>query len=100
MRTISPDILPTAVLETCYSLGSLIKATRKARGLTQIALCESTGISRNTLVEIEHGSPRVQIAHWLVVLDSLGLLENLTRSASPLNMGLIAKAVAQPRSAA
>ena len=100
MRTISADILPTTVLETCYALGSLVKATRKARGLTQITLCESTGISRNTLVEIEHGSPKVQFAHWLVVLDSLGLLENLTRSASALNMGLIAKAVARPRSPA
>ena len=97
MRTISPDILPTTVLETCYSLGSLVKATRKARGLTQIMLCESTGISRNTLVEIEHGSPRVQFAHWLVVLESLELLENITKNISAANMGLIAKAVTQPR---
>lgn len=99
MRAITSDALPSSVLEACYSLGSLIRATRKARGLTQVALCEGTGISRNTLVEIEHGSPRVQIAHWFVVLDSLGLLETLTKSASAINMGLIAKAVSQPRSA-
>lgn len=99
MRAISPDILPASVLETCYTLGNLVKATRKARGLTQLALCESAGIGRSTLVEIEHGSPKVQFVYWLLVLESLGLLENLTKSASAVNMGLIAKAVAQPRSA-
>lgn len=97
MRAISPDILPTSVLETCYTLGKLVTASRKARGLTQRALCESAGIGRSTLLEIEHGSPKVQFAHWLVVLESLELLENLTKNVSAANMGLIAKAVTQPR---
>lgn len=97
MRALSPDLLPTSVLETCYTLGKLVTASRKARGLTQRALCESAGIGRSTLLEIEHGSPKVQFAHWLVVLESLGLLENLTKNISAANMGLIAKAVTQPR---
>jgi transcriptional regulator with XRE-family HTH domain len=97
MRAITPDILPTAVLETCYTLGKLVMATRKARGLTQRALCESAGIGRTTLLEIEHGSPRVQFAYWLLALESLGLLENLTKNISAAHMGLIANAVTQAR---
>lgn len=90
-------MLPTSVLETCYTLGNFVMASRKAGGLTQRALCESAGIGRSTLLEIEHGSPKVQFAHWLVVLESLGLLENLTKNISAANMALIAKAVTQPR---
>jgi len=97
MRAISPDVLPTSVLETCYTLGKLVTASRKASGLTQRTLCESAGIGRSTLLEIEHGSPKVQFAHWLVVMESLGLLENLTKNISTANMGLIAKAITQPR---
>ena len=91
-------MLPASVLEASYSLGKLIRATRKARGLTQSSLCLSVGIGRNTLVEIEHGSPKVQFVYWLLVLESLGLLETLLRYPSATNMGLIARAVAQPRS--
>jgi len=98
MQTLTPDMLPASVLEASYSLGNLIRATRKARGLTQHSLCQSVGIGRNTLVEIEHGSPKVQFVYWLLVLESLGLLETLPRNPSAANMGLIAKAVVQPRS--
>ena len=98
MRPISPNNLPISVLETCYTLGKLVAASRKARGLTQFELSETAGIGCSTLREIEHGSPKVQFVYWLVVMESLGLLEHLTKSASATNMGLIAKAVTQPRS--
>lgn len=99
MRTLSADQLPTSVLEACFTLGNRVRASRKARGLTQQALCASAGLARSTLLEIENGSPRVQFAYWLLVLESLGLLESLTQTILPAEMALVTKAVPRPRRA-
>lgn len=95
MRSVQPEDLPDDVLQTSFALGQLITATRKARGLSQDALCTSVKIGRSTLVEIEHGSPKVQFVHWLVVLEALGLLE---QGVPGLPMKQIAAAVRQPKS--
>lgn len=84
MRAISPDTLPVPVLEASYSLGKLLAAARKAQGLSQTELCGLVDIGLSTLVEIEHGPPKVQLAYWLTVLEQLGLLESITRSISAL----------------
>ena len=97
MRAIHPEDLPTEVLETSFGLGKLVAATRKSRGMTQADLCEITGIGRTTLLEIEHGSPRVQFAHWLSALHALDLLGNISNTISAADMGRIAQAVKQPR---
>jgi transcriptional regulator with XRE-family HTH domain len=93
MRAITPDSLPTEVLETSYSLGQLILATRKAQGMSQESLCESADIGRSTLVQIERGSPRVQFAHWLSVLHALDLLQLIRPGVPPAELGRIARAV-------
>lgn len=99
MRNISPQDLPLAVLETSYALGQLITATRKSMGLSQSELCLSARIGRSTLNEIEHGSPKVQFAHWLVVLESLGLLDVIQPGKIPgLTLRQIAKSIPSPRS--
>ena len=99
MRNISPEDLPLAVLETSYTLGQLITATRKSMGLSQSELCVSARIGRSTLNEIEHGSPKVQFAHWLVVLESLGLLDVIQPSKIPgLTLRQIAKSIPLSRS--
>lgn len=74
MREIIPETLPRSVLEFTYATGILIADTRKRKGMTQKELAEVAGIGRNTLLEIEKGSPKVQMAHWLSVLDQLDLL--------------------------
>lgn len=78
MREITPDNLPRAVLEFTYATGVLIADIRKRKGMTQKELAEAAGIGRNTLIEIEKGSPKVQMAHWLSVLDQLELLQFMT----------------------
>ncbi len=93
MRTITPETLDIEVLETGYSLGKLIAASRKAQGITQTELCGLAGVGRSTLVEIEHGSPKVQFAHWMQVMHKLGLLAHLTSSVSAFHLGQIANAV-------
>jgi transcriptional regulator with XRE-family HTH domain len=97
MRTITPDQLPLAVLETSYRLGKLVAGTRKARRLSQQVLCEQAGLGRNTLAEIERGSPRVQFVYWLLVLDALGLLDNLNSVQSAADVGRIADALPRTR---
>lgn len=74
MREITPESLPRPVLEFTYATGILIADIRKRKGMTQKELAEVAGIGRNTLVEIEKGSPKVQMAHWLCVLHQLDLL--------------------------
>lgn len=97
MRAISPDTLPVAVLEASYVLGKLAAASRKAAKISQVELCSRVGISRQTLNQIEQGSPRVQLAHWLVVLDHFGLMDSLVRSLSASQAGQIAEAMPRSR---
>lgn len=97
MRAISPDTLPSPVLEAGYLLGKRIAAVRKARGLSQRAVSEGAGVGRSTLVEIEHGSPKVQFVHWLLVLDYLGVLDSLTQGISATEMGLLSDAIPRSR---
>lgn len=95
MRAITADSLPTGVLDVCETWARLIVAARKAQGLSQDELRQDAGISRSTLVEIEAGSPRVQFAHWLVVLDRLDLLDAF-RSVPAAQLSAIASAVKLP----
>ena len=97
MRTISADELPVPVLETSYMLGKLISGTRKALGLSQQVLSERANVGRSTLVEIEHGSPKVQFVYWLLVLEELGLIDTLTKGVSATSLGLLATAVPRSR---
>lgn len=99
MRGILPDELPHSVLEASYRLGKLVAGARKARRLSQLELCELAGLGRNTLREIENGSPRVQFVYWLLVLDALGLLDSLNSAQSAVDMGRIADALPRPRRA-
>ncbi|WP_059751193.1 helix-turn-helix domain-containing protein [Thiobacillus denitrificans] len=99
MRSITPDQLPLSVLEASYRLGKLVAGTRKARRLTQQALCEQAGLGRNTLAEIERGSPRVQLVYWLLVLEALDLLGNLNHALSAADVGRLADSLPRARRA-
>lgn len=83
MREITPESLPRPVLEFTYATGILIANIRKRKGMTQKELAEAAGIGRNTLVEIEKGSPKVQMAHWLSVLYQLDLLSFISSWPGP-----------------
>lgn len=80
MRKLTPESLPLPVLEAGYSLGRLVLSERKAQGYSQESLALAAEVSRSTIVQIERGSPRVQFAHWLCVLETLGILDSLIRS--------------------
>lgn len=68
-------------------LGSRIRQARKARGLTQVALARSAGISRETLIQLESGLARdLGVAKILRLLRIVGLelvvVDALTRSST------------------
>jgi transcriptional regulator with XRE-family HTH domain len=54
-------------------IGKLIRQTRKAQGLSGLALAERAGISRNTLGALEAGRGNVELNTLISLLDSLGL---------------------------
>jgi len=57
MRKVTPESLPSPVLEASYSLGRLVLSERKAQGYSQESLALAAEVSRSTIVQIERGSP-------------------------------------------
>ena len=93
MRAISPQNTAVPVIEGCATLGEMVVAVRKSSGLSALWLAKKAGISRSTLIEIESGSPRVQMAHWLAVLDALDLLGPLVQGVSAAAAPILAEAI-------
>jgi len=54
-------------------LGNVIRARRKALGITQAELSDLSGISVRTIVEIESGGNSISLKRLLPVLATLGL---------------------------
>lgn len=62
-------------------LGENIHLARLRRDLSSEQVAERAGISRNTLIKIEHGDEGVAIGMYLRVLIVLGLESDLTNIA-------------------
>lgn len=58
-------------------IGKVISAKRKELQLTQQALAERAGVSRRTLIELEHGRNDLCIRRLLRVVASVGLELNV-----------------------
>lgn len=62
------------LLRTAREVGLLIRETRKAAGLTQAALAERVGASREWVRLVESGrTPRVELGLTLRALTALGI---------------------------
>ncbi|TVP46160.1 MAG: XRE family transcriptional regulator [Halomonas sp.] len=68
-------------LKVLKVLGENITLAMKRRKITQTQLCERTGLSMPTLRNILRGEPSVSMGHYLVVLSSLGLSNDLAKVA-------------------
>lgn len=60
-------------IRTPADLGVLIRNTRLERGATQAAVAAAAGIGRDSLIRIERGHPRVELANVLSVLAALDI---------------------------
>lgn len=60
-------------VRTALDLGLVIRERRRALGLGQGALAVRVGVSRQWLIEVEHGKPRAEIGLLLRTLAALDL---------------------------
>ena len=58
-------------------IGTVIKERRKHLAVNQQTLADLAGVSINTLVAIERGEGKPQLATLLTILDTLGLQMDL-----------------------
>lgn len=58
---------------TPADLGAAIRDRRKHLKLDQASLAKQIGVSRQWLIELEHGHPRAELGLVLRVLDALGI---------------------------
>jgi len=54
-------------------LGNVVRARRRALGLSQLELCDLAAVGPAFLYELEHGKPTVRLDKVLAVLQVLGL---------------------------
>ncbi|EFQ84800.1 transcriptional regulator, y4mF family [Aeromicrobium marinum DSM 15272] len=66
---------------TPADLGTLVRNSRRERGLTQADLADLAYISRDTVIRIEQGHPRIEIGKALAALAALELA--LASTSSP-----------------
>jgi HTH-type transcriptional regulator/antitoxin HipB len=58
---------------TPADLGAVIRDRRKQLKLNQAGLANKIGVSRQWLIDLEHGHPRAELGLVLRVLDALGI---------------------------
>ena len=61
------------LLRNTKDLGAAIRDGRRRLGLDQRALAARVGVSRQWIVEAEHGKPRAAVGLVLRTLEALGL---------------------------
>lgn len=74
---------PPPVADALVRFGRNIRRARQARGLTQVQLAESAGLSRHTVARVEHGSPGTAMSAYLTVMSALGILGAADGLADP-----------------
>ena len=68
---------------TSGQVGAVIRATRKALGVTQADLALTSGTGLRFVVDLEQGKETCQIAKVLLVVQTLGIRIQLTPPALP-----------------
>jgi transcriptional regulator with XRE-family HTH domain len=65
------------------SLGTRLRDERLRRNESQQVFASRIGVSIPTLYKMESGDHRVQLGHWVLVLDLLGHAEDIDRLLAP-----------------
>lgn len=71
------------LVDTVYALGSFVRAQRQAQGLTQAALADRLEVSRDWVIRLEQGHPRLEAQRVLDALVALGVTLDLTARGDP-----------------
>jgi HTH-type transcriptional regulator/antitoxin HipB len=70
-------------VHTVRDLGSAVREARARRGLTQVDLARRAGVSREWLVRLEQGHPRLEAQLVLDTLEAVGLSVTTADSEPP-----------------
>jgi HTH-type transcriptional regulator/antitoxin HipB len=70
------------LIRTSTDLGAAIRDRRKRLKLDQSTLAKRIGVSRQWVIDIEHGHPRAELTLVLRVLDALGIRLNASGEPS------------------
>ena len=68
-------------------MGQNVRLARKRRKLTQLQICERTGLDAKTVRKVEKGDPTVSMGHYMVVLAVLGLSDGMAKVAMDDELG-------------
>jgi HTH-type transcriptional regulator / antitoxin HipB len=61
------------LIRTPADLGAIVRDRRKGLKLDQATLAKRIGVSRQWVIEVEHGHPRAELALVLRTIDVLGI---------------------------
>lgn len=76
-------------VNTVRSLGAAVRSARRDKNLTQDDLARRLGVSRQWVVRLEQGHPRVEAQKMLDALDVLGLGLDLTVGTRPADEDIV-----------
>lgn len=82
-------------VHTVRDLGALVRTARRAQGLTQAELANRLRVSRDWVIRLEKGSPRLETQKVLDALGVLGLTLEVA-NAQPTRTTTTATATAKP----
>ena len=71
------------LVRTPADLGAILRDRRKQLKLDQATLAKRIGVSRQWVIEVEHGHPRAELALVLRAIDALDI--HLDASIAPAN---------------
>ncbi|RYY48814.1 MAG: helix-turn-helix domain-containing protein [Actinomycetales bacterium] len=71
------------IIVTPADLGTLVRNRRLERDETQVAVARRAAISRDSLIRIEQGHPRVELGKALAVVEALGITLDSTDAERP-----------------
>ena len=73
----SKAVIYPGTLRKCKQVGRQIRLARLRRNLSISLVMERTGISRATLWKVENGDPSVAFGTYALVLNSIGLPDDI-----------------------
>ena len=75
------------MIQTTQDIGTTIRKTRKALGITQKDLALTSGTGLRFIIDLEKGKPTCQLAKALTVLKTLGIKVQLQGPAYDIISG-------------
>jgi HTH-type transcriptional regulator/antitoxin HipB len=77
------------LVRTAADLGAVIRDRRKQLKLDQAGFAKRIGVSRQWVIEIEHGHPRAELSLVLRALDALDLQIDTTAGRAKRHSGAV-----------